>query len=122
MVFLQCLDICSVEAVLCFILLLDIYFRWVFLTDVLTTVRPFLKGLLVTLYKQHLLLLLLLLLFEPIIEVSTPQSCILNVLNLVETDRKQVYLIPCGVIRESSLWVYQEKILTDVVFLEDKDI
>ena len=59
------------------------------------------------------------LLLEPTLKKSALQNTVLNMLNLSEIDWKGVYLIPRKVIIETSLRVFQYKILINFLYLNN---
>ena len=60
------------------------------------------------------------LLLEPILKKPASQNTILNMLNLSEIDWKTVYLIPRMVTIETSLRVFQYKILNNILYLSNR--
>ena len=56
---------------------------------------------------------------EPILKIPAPQSSIPNMHNLVEIDWRKVYLSQCKVTLETSLGVFQYKILNNVLYLNN---
>ena len=60
------------------------------------------------------------LLLKPILKKPASQNTILNMLNLSEIDWEKVYLIPLKVTIETSLRVFQYKILNNILYLNNR--
>ena len=60
------------------------------------------------------------LLLKQILKKPASQYIILNMFNPSEIEREQVYLIPCKVTVETSLAVFQYKILNNILYLNNR--
>ena len=60
------------------------------------------------------------LLLQPILKKPASKNTILNMLNLSEIDWNKVYLIPCKVTTETSLRVFQYKILNNILYWNNR--